>query len=255
MKIEIDKLYDIKMTSFGVLQFVSRGVSVPESKWRKKKGKSILAYMMLNPKIKYNKDKIIDMFFPDGKPDTVEDSFKQAIFNIRSTFKNPYLNFLILEGKMLYLNPDCYFKSDAEEFNKLCNIARSAEKSCEERRQACIDAVELYKGEFLEGNYEQWCEDIRSDFHNKFISVSEHLLDILIQERRFDEIIYYSEKLLSQDKLNEKAYMSLIEAYVKSEKPKSARESYSKMLKKYQEELGEVPDQKTRRKIESFLAS
>jgi DNA-binding SARP family transcriptional activator len=255
MKIEIDNLYDIRMTAFGNLEFVSRGVSVPESKWRKKKGKSILAYMMLNPNAKYNKDKLIEMFFPDGKPDTVEDSFKQAVFNIRSVFKNPYLNFLILEGKMLYFNPDCYFKSDAEEFNKLCNIARSAENSRKDRIQASRDVLELYKGGFMEGNYEQWCEDIRSDFQNKFISISELLLDLLSKEKNYEEIIQYSEKLLKHDRLNEKAYLSLVEAYVKSEKMKSARESYTKMLKIYGEEIGEKPDQKILTKINSLLES
>lgn len=253
MKIEIDNLYDINMKAFGSLEFKHRGEPVTESKWRKKKGKSVLAYMMINPKAKYNKDKLIDMFFPDVKPVSMEDNWKQAIFNIRSAFKNKYLNFLILEGKMLYLNPDCYFKSDAEEFNKYCNIARSAESAVEQKIQACKDAIKLYKGEFIEGNYEQWCEDLRLDFHNKYISISELLLDLLSKDKNHEEILYYSEKLLKHDKLNEKAYLYSVEAYVKLEKRKSAKESYSKMLKIYNEELAEAPDIKILNKIKNML--
>jgi LuxR family transcriptional regulator, maltose regulon positive regulatory protein len=253
MKIEIDNLYDIRMTAFRNLEFVSRGVPVLETKWRKKKGKSILAYMMLNPKARYNKDKLIEMFFPDSKPDTVEDSFRQGLFNIRNAFKNPYISFLIQESKNIYLNPDCYFKSDAEEFNKLCGIARSAERSSEEKLRACIDAVELYKGEFMEDNYEPWCEDLRADFHNKFISISELLLDLLSKEKNYEEIIHYSEKLLKHDKLNEKAYHSLVEAYVSSERRKSAKEIYTKMLRIYEEELSEKPDVKILKKIQFLL--
>jgi DNA-binding SARP family transcriptional activator len=154
---------------------------------------------------------------------------------------------------MLYFNPNCYFKSDAEEFNKLCNIARSAENSRKNRIQASRDVLELYKGEFMEGNYEQWCEDIRSDFSNKFISISELLLDLLSKEKNYEEIIQYSEKLLKHDKLNEKAYLSLVEAYVNSERRKSAKEIYLKMMKTYQEEIGENPDSRILAKISKMM--
>jgi DNA-binding SARP family transcriptional activator len=241
MKIQVETLYDIEMISFGSLQFTLRGNPVQESKWRKKKGKSILAYMMLKPEARLNKDKLIDIFFPDINPETLEENFRQALFNIRSVFKNPYLNILLYEGKMLYLNPDCYYNSDTFEFDKNYNAARSGEKNADEKIKACKEAVGLYKGEFLEGYYERWCEDIRYEYANKFISVSELLLELLKEKDRFEELIDYSENLIKHDKLNEQAYISLVEAYTRTNKTETARKIYTRMLKAYQEELGEKP--------------
>jgi DNA-binding SARP family transcriptional activator/tetratricopeptide (TPR) repeat protein len=255
MRVEIDSLYDIKMISFGSLKFKSRGNTVPESKWRKKKGKSILAYMMLDPDARYSKDKLINIFFPNVNPDTADENFRQAIFNIRNVFKNPYLNILIYEEKMLSLNQDCYFKSDAVEFDINCRIVNSEEKSADERIRACKNIIELYKGEFLDGYYEPWCEDIRNEYANKFISVSETLIGLLKEKESYGEIAEFSENLLKHDPLNEQAYLGLINAFIKLGRKKSARAEYTRMLKTYENELGEKPNSEALRTIENLIQS
>jgi DNA-binding SARP family transcriptional activator len=253
MKEQAETLYDIKMTSFGGLQFASRGEPVPDSKWRKKKGKSVLANMMLNPGVQYNKDKLINIFYPDIKPETADENFRQAIFNIRSVFKNPYLNILLYESKMLQLNPDCYYKSDAMEFDQNYKTARSTEKDASMKIKACRNAINIYKGEFLEGFYELWCEDIRNEYSNKFISMYELMLNLLNAEGSYDEIIEYSENLLKYDSLNETAFTCMVEAFINLNKSKSARQTYKRMLNIYEKELGERPNNKTLDHMNSLL--
>lgn len=253
MKIEIENLYDINMKSFGSLEFKYRRKPVAESKWRRKKAKSILAYMMLNPKAKYSRDKIIDMFFIGSDNEKIDEIFRHEISAIRSVFKNPYLSILIYEDKMLYLNPDCYFKSDAEEFNKYYKLIKSSAVNKEEKIHACKDAIELYKGDFMEYNYEHWCEDLRDEFKNKFISISETLISLLSNENDYEGVILYSENLLKHDKLNELAYLNLVEAHIKNDKKKAANDVYSKMLKLYKDELSELPDPQILKKINNLI--
>lgn len=253
MKVEVYKLFDINMKSFGTLEFIFRGEPVPESKWKRKKGKLILAYMMLDPKDKYSRDKIIDIFFSGTNVEKIEEIFKHEIFAIRSTFKLQYLNILMYEDKMLYLNPDCYFKSDTVEFNKYYKLIKSSTASNKEKKHACINAIELYKGDFMENIYESWCEDLRDEFRDKFISISETLISLLCNIKDYEGIIKYSKNLLKHDKLNELAYLNLIEAHVLKGKKKTAKDIYSKMLKSYKEELSETPDRRIMQKINSII--
>lgn len=253
MKIEIDKLFDINMKSFGTLEFIFRGQPVPESKWKRKKAKSILAYMMLDPKAKYSRDKIIDMFLSGSNVEKNEEIFKHEIFAIRSAFKLQYLDILMYEDKMLYLNPDCYFKSDAVEFNKYYKLIKSSTTSNEEKIRACKNAIELYKGDFMVNNYEPWCEDLRDEFKNKFMSISETLISLLSSIKDYEGVIQYSENLLKHDKLNELAYLNLVEAHVLKGKRKAAKDIYSKMLKSYKDELSASPDRQIMQKINSMI--
>jgi DNA-binding SARP family transcriptional activator len=253
MKLQIENIYDINMTSFGMFELKHRGVSVPDSKWRRKTARSVLSYIMTSPKAKYSKDKITELFLSDIKPETANDMFRQVIFEIRKVFKNEYLNFIFYKDNTVYLNPDCYFKSDADEFNKLCIKARTKENDSDERIKACKDAIGLYKGEFMEGNYEPWCEDLRDEFRNKFVSISEILITLLSKEKDYEGVFSYSETLLKHDKLNEHAYLNLVEAHVISGKKKAAKDIYTKMLNSYMEELSESPNPLVLNKINNLL--
>ena len=116
-----------------------------------------------------------------------------------------------------------------------------------------VKAIELYKGELMEGFYESWCEDLRGEYTNKFIKLSEILLTNLYNSREYSMIIPYAEKLLNHDKLNEKAYLLIIESYAETGNISKAKESFAEMLKIYEEELGEKPSKNVLEKIQKLL--
>lgn len=269
---KISTLFDIRMECFGGLEFIVRGKPVEDSKWIRKKRKLILAYLFLANNRSLTKDKLIDVFFNDTPLESIDNTFHQAVSNLRTALKNEQgekktkkpakksddslqakePDYVLYEGKVLKLNSDYNYSSDAEEFNRLA-IAAFVETDITQQINMLKATVDIYKGDFLSGHYEEWVENLRDEYKNKFIRNSELLLEQLNKTNNNDELFHYSQHLLNYDKLNEIAYIYLIKSQVKLGKLKQAKGSYDKMLKEYEKELDEKPSKDILGKIEKIL--
>lgn len=269
---KIARFIDISFRCFSVTEIYLRGGLVAEDKWIRKKSKILLTYLMCDPQKIHTKDKIIDMFFDDMSADKADMAYHSAIYNIRTALKiydiksdkpkrskdktydyNP--QYILYEDKTLRLNPDFYYTSDNVEFEKLYNKTKLPSLSIEEKITHSVEAIDFYKGDFLPGYYDSWCEELRVKYKNMYISLCEELIKFLEAEIRYDEVIKYSELLLKEDKLNDSAHISIINAYTKLGNIKTAKSRYEIMLKIYDEELGEKPQPKTLDKITLILSA
>ncbi len=277
----IDLLSDISFKAFGGADLSVRGKHVDEDRWVRKKSKLILAYLLLNQGAKFTKDKILGLFFGDLNSASAENVFHQAITNIRSALrfeedtgaeirskektkaKKPASKkekeaaagpeYILYEDKILRLNPDYVYKVDAVEFNAIYHKIKSAETSPEVKMSLGAKAMGSYKGELLAGNYDDWCEELRTNYANKFAELCEEMISLYKKMNKPDEIIEYAERLLQADRLHEEAYIDLIEAYVNSGKANMAKTKFSQMLKTYDEEYGEKPPRKVMDRIGQLL--
>ncbi len=167
-----ENFYDISMSSFGSLEFKVRAEAVAENVWKRKISKLILAYLVLHEgdKMKINKDMAVDKFFGEMPMDKAEPLLHNAITNIRNALKTSGRDtqYLIYENKLLSLDPDYYYKSDAARFNRLYELIKSGETDTSKKKEYISEAKELYKGEFLPGFDYTWCNEMREEFRIKY---------------------------------------------------------------------------------------
>lgn len=170
LALKIENFYDINMISFGDNEFKIQGEIVSENKWKRKVSKLILAYLILNPGIKINKDKITDIFFSELPMEKAEPLLHNAITNIRNVLKSSGSNkqYLIYEGSVLRLDTDYFYKSDAGEFKRYYGLISSGKVDNELKKKYISNAINLYKGELLPGCDYPWCKEMREDFANKY---------------------------------------------------------------------------------------
>jgi LuxR family transcriptional regulator, maltose regulon positive regulatory protein len=246
-------LSEIRMQAFGKLEFYVHGKIIDEKKWIRKKRKLILAYLLLNQNYSATKDKIIDVFFPDTPLDSIDNTFHQAVSNLRSALKDESSKkkskkekqtepeYIIYEGKALQLNPDFMYTSDVHEFDELYKKAFSSDVNDENRINYLKKAVDLYNGNLLEESYEPWAENLRDEYRNKFIKCCEKLIGLLDKSKDNMDILNLSAKLLEYDKLNETAYVNMLNIYINEGKQSQAAVLYNKICGIYRDELGEEP--------------
>lgn len=268
----INNLTDLKLFSFGRVDILLRGEDINEDKWIRKKSKILLVYLLSDPTRIHTKDEIVDIFFNDLPADKADVNFHSAIYNIRSALKiyeiksdkpkrskdrtydyNP--QYILYEDKTLRLNPDFYYKTDNIEFERLFEKSQLPAHTNEEKINYSLSAVELYKGDFLPGYYDSWCEELRVKYKNMYLTLCEELIKMLETKARFEEVIKYSELLLKEDKLIDSAHISIVNAYEKLGNIKMAKSRLDIMLKIYEDELGEKPQSKTLKKITHILST
>lgn len=273
LEVQAESLTDLGLYTFGKTEIWLRGEKVPEEKWTRKKSKIILAYLLVKPDYILNKNKIIDIFFQDIPIDTVDTVYHNTLSNIRSAVKiDPLKNFpaveqsgkkkskfeiapqfLIYEDKNLSLNKDYFYKSDNIEFEKLYNSAMASGTNISKKIDLCKKAAGIYKGEFMPGYYDAWCEQMRQNYSNMYQKICEDLIEIFSDKENYEDVIIYSTKLLETDKLHSEAYIKLIQSHVQTGRVNIARDIFALMLKNYDQELGEKPELKVLNRINEIF--
>jgi two-component SAPR family response regulator len=253
------KIFDIKLKTFGKGEISIRNIQIDESEWTKKKWKTIFIYLLLSPQNELTKDKIIDLFFTDTPLESADNIFHQLVSKFRNLIKIEQLSeqrgktgkqkkspsgpaltpaLVTYEDKHLKINRDINIYIDSNEFESLYKIS-SVEKDTDRRARYFKEAIAIYGGDFLDGNYETWAEELRVKYKNYFISMSEDLTVILFDEKKYSEALNFCEKLLKYDPLNLIAFEHLIKSYENQDKHTMARECYANLIKKYESEYGE----------------
>lgn len=172
-------------------------------------------------------------------------------FGKDSEFINP--SFILYEDKILQLNPSYLYYIDTEEFNELYDKINSPSIDTDYRINLSKRLIDIYKGELLPGYYHDWCEDLRNGYLNKFIKTCLQLLSSLKQKKYNEDIILFAERLLKFDKLNDQAYLYLIEAYIILENFSRAADTLRLMKKNFEEEFEGKPPRDVFSKAEKLL--
>jgi ATP/maltotriose-dependent transcriptional regulator MalT/two-component SAPR family response regulator len=254
----IDKLYDIKLECFGGIRIKKRGIEITDDKWIRKIRKLIFAYIILHKDKHLTKENIIDLFYPESTPENADNIFHQTISNIRAAFKeenentSPYITY---SDKIIEFNKYYFYYTDNSEFEKLYKKAVGYGIPEEEKLKYIQKALEIYKGKFLEGYYQSWCEQLSEKYIDMHLKLLDDILKIYKSREDYKNILYYSEKLLLSDNLNEDAYLDIIESEVKLGNTASAKKKYKLMQKTFKSELKDLPSKNTLIKIEKILKS
>ncbi len=137
------------------------------------------------------------------------------------------------------LNPDLAISFDVAEFESLITRAQTL-PSTTARIRFFENAVELYRGDFLEKNYKDWVVPVRSRLREKYIAALLQLGE-LTQAETPEQAIGWYEKVLQSDDLNEDAYLRLIQLYVQANNVISAHRIFVLCIDTFQREMGTSP--------------
>jgi DNA-binding SARP family transcriptional activator len=94
-----------------------------------------------------------------------------------------------------------------------------------DRVRAMIEAVELYRGDFLEGLDDEWCFIHREAWRARLIAVLETLVQIHMAQQRWDHALVCGRRLLEIDPLLEHIHRALMQCHlVRGNRPAALRQ-------------------------------
>ena len=257
-------VYDIKLSVLGEMKLSVRGKEIPDDKWVRKIRKLIFAYIILNKK-SVTKDSLTDLFYPDSEPENANSVFHQTLSNIRSIFKwaisgekglkQAVPEFIIYENQRLTLNTNYIYCVDAYEFEGLYKKGSAAGVKEKDKLEYFERALQLFKGELLEGYYQPWCEELRETYNNYYFSILDSVIEVYKEAQDNEKLSEYSRRLIKTDNLNEDAYLNVIAAELAMDSPGKAKDIYKTMLKTFKKELGEEPSVDILKKAKKLFES
>ncbi|MBD0372059.1 MAG: tetratricopeptide repeat protein [Pyrinomonadaceae bacterium] len=226
--------------------------------WTTKRARDILCYIASRRHRRASKDVIIDTFWSEAEFEVVEKNFHPTISHIRKALNSNQplkQNFLLYRDGDYQLNQNFSYWIDTAEFDRLLSEGEAARRAREFERciHAYESAVTLYRGEFMQGSYDDWVEEQRTYYREQYLRILESLAAVAQKTEDWPRVLDLTQQILREDPFREDIHCMIMRAYSATGNRAAVKEQYEHLKRLLQKELGVEPVAETRRVYKELM--
>ena len=226
--------------------------------WTTRRSRDILCFITSRRHHRASKDKIIDTFWGETDLDVVEKNFHPTVSHIRKALNSNQplrQNFLLYRDGDYQLNPEFSYQIDIEEFDRLMGDGEKARRA--RQFEECIEcyesAVNLYRGEFMQGSYEPWVEEQRTYYREQYLRLLEALAGVAQKAEDWPKSMQLAQRILHEDQFREDIHCLIMRAHAALGNRAAVKEHYESLKRLLQAELGVEPGTETRKLYQDLI--
>ncbi len=198
------------------------------------KAQSLLAYLVVNRQDSHTRDHLAGLFWGDRPERNARRSLATALWQIRRCL--PGDDFILADATDVQFSPHSTFWLDAAEFEHLLRT-----RAFPDHISALQQAVELYRGAFLDGFYDDWVLSERYRLENLYCDALARLMAAQEALGAHAAVLAVALRLLDQDPLAEDAHRAAMAAYCRLGQRHAALAQYARCQQALETELGVAP--------------
>jgi DNA-binding SARP family transcriptional activator len=215
------------------------------------KVQELFSYLLLRRDRPNTREVLASVLWGDSSTEKSKKYLRQALWHLQAALHgvdglDSGLS-LEVEHDWVQLNlraPTCV---DVVAFEQCCACVRGvpggelgAQKADELRA-----AVRLYKGDLLEGWYQDWCLFERERLQNLYLSLLNKLMTHCLAQRRYEHGLEYGALILRHDRASERTHRQLMRLHYMAGDRTAALRQYQRCVEALEEELGVRPESRT----------
>jgi DNA-binding SARP family transcriptional activator/tetratricopeptide (TPR) repeat protein len=200
---------------------------------------SLLAYLVLHPGVRHRRETLAALLWPESQESNARSYLRQALWRVRKSFTSGSLtwqDYLQINDVSIIFDKQSDYWLDADQL-----IAVPETQSI----NSLIEVVNLYKGELLPGFYDEWIVLERDHLNSAYQQKMNTLIDCLVEERQWDDVLIWSENWILRGNAPEAAYRALMIAHMERGDQNLAMASYQRCEEALDRELGVRPSRET----------
>jgi len=219
-----------------------------------------LFYYLISNRQAHSREKLATLFWGETSERQAKGSLRNTLYELRRDLapgNRPAAKYILAESNTLCFNPEADYWLDAEEFERLLDIKGEGERA---KMNNCSQAVELYRGDFLEGfivrdsyEFEDWAFFERERLQRRFLEALTELSDYCSRQGEYERAIAYAIQILSRDNLQENIHRELMRLYYAAGNRSAALRQYEICKEVTERELGVAPLAETTTLYEQIL--
>lgn len=244
-------MYEIRL--FGKCSFLHNGDAIaclPEGK-----AQNLLCYLLVNRCRTHSREALASLYWGHHPTALSKKYLRTALWQIRTALQEPAENgLLLIESDSVCINPKAGFALDIAEFEQAYTSTPPGREIELGHTELLHRAVELYRGELLEGCYEDWCLCERERLQNIYLMVLDKLLSICEQRVDCEKGQAYASMILRYDPASERTHQRLMRLYCTAGHRAGALRQYERCVTALKQELGVKPSRQTLELYESICA-
>jgi DNA-binding SARP family transcriptional activator len=220
--------------------------------WTTRRAHEILCFIASRRHHRASKDTIIDTFWGEADFDVVAKNFHPTMSHIRKALNSNQplkQNFLLYRDGDYLLNPDFAYSVDFEEFDRLVAEGDAARRARDQERcVACYEAaIKLYRGEFMRGCYDEWVEDQRSYYNERYLHMLEILAGVALGQQEWPRALQLANQILRDDPYREDIHCLVMRTHAAQGNRAAVKEQYETLRALLRKELGIEPASETQK--------
>lgn len=223
-----------------------------------RKATALLAYLSLNPG-ECQREILATMFWQ-------ERSQQKALANLRrtlSSLNSSLPGWIEADRETITLKRNGKLWMDVETFDRAFSHFKGhnhpENEACEECILSLDKAVELYRGDFLDGlnlsdspAFDEWQFFQRDGLRQEFAEVLQRLASGRSKLGQWDQALIHARRRVALDRSNESANRALMDLYARSGQRTAALHQYEELARWLKKQAGEAPEEETRRMYEQI---
>ncbi|MGQ9492612.1 MAG: ABC transporter substrate-binding protein [Anaerolineae bacterium] len=212
------------------LRWDSQSLLLPATR----KAQSLLAYLVMNRALPQSRDRLADLFWGEQPEHKARRSLATALWLIRRCL--PAEGFLRTDADTVRFEPQGELWLDVDEYKSYI---------CTNDFLSLQRGVALYRGDFLDGFYDDWVINTRYWLQSLFLEGLTRLMAGYEARENYHGALSTAQRLLEYDPLREDAHRTLMRAYCQLGQRNAALQQYERCRTIVQEELGAEPTAET----------
>ena len=254
-------LVDLSIKMLGPVEIV-RDVARPfaADAWTTRRARDILCFIASRSHHRTPKDTIVDTFWRETDLKAVERNFHPTMSHIRKALNSNQplkQNFLVYRDGDYQLNPEFSYRIDTEEFDRLITDGETARRERDfDRCIGCYErAVAVYRGEFMQGSYEDWVDEQRSYYREQYLRMLEALAGVAEKKSDWARAMDLAQRILHEDPFREDIHCMVMRSQAALGNRVAVKEQYETLRGLLQKELGVEPAMQTQKTYHDLVGN
>ncbi|HRQ36759.1 MAG TPA: BTAD domain-containing putative transcriptional regulator [Chloroflexota bacterium] len=175
----------------------------------------LLGYLLLFPRVKHSRLKLIDLLWPDCSEEQGRGRLNTAVWRLRTIFHTLHFtcdDFLVTARDWVSLSPQPDVQIDFVTFETWERQAR-AEVDLVRQESLLNQAIALYQGDFCEGIYADWCLLERERLARLHLRLLGDLMFSAMRRGEYETAVEMGQHILQIDPLREEVHRALMHCY------------------------------------------
>ena len=215
------------------------------------KHQELLCYLLVHRDRPHPRETLATLLWGNNSTEKSKKYLRQALWQIQHALE-PRLGatgggVLVVENEWVRFNAAADLWLDVAAFERAFAAARdSAGRDLGVAAVASLqEAVQMYRGDLLEGWYQDWCLFERERLQNIYFHMLDKLMSHCESAREYEQGQIYGSLILRHDPARERTHRQLMQFHYGAGDRTSALRQYERCVAALDEELGVKPDSRT----------
>ncbi|MDT7602293.1 MAG: hypothetical protein QOF61_290 [Acidobacteriota bacterium] len=217
------------------------------------KAQELLCYLLVHRARPHPREALAALLWGDATTEKSKKYLRQSLWHLQGVLdahaarQDDEQEMLHAGHDWVQLNAGVEFWLDVERFEHAFEAARGQRGAqlVAETRDELRAAVELYRGDLLEGWYQDWCLFERERLQNMYLLMLDKLMSDCDARDDYEAGLHYGALVLRQDRARERAHRQLMSLHYRAGDRTAALRQYESCAAALSEELNVAPDRHT----------